>query len=149
TSPRPPRRCPRTTPARSSSWSTSSSRTRTSSASSTTWADARGSAIDGRSHRLEQPPDLELLGLRVTHLAILPHHVLVAAPDPLARDVAGLDQRAQDPMSGALRDADTLRDRPDGEIRLLPHLYQDHGVIREERPLRLRWAHGFVHVEGN
>jgi len=70
----------------------------------------------------------------VAHREVAPDRVGVAAPEPGAVDVAGLDEVGKDPLRRTLRDPDPFGDVTQPHVRVLGEAEQHLGVIGHEGP---------------
>lgn len=93
----------------------------------------------------EQLTDLSPVAQGAAQRQLGPDLVAVAAAVALAHDVAGLDQLGEDPVGGALGDADRGRDVAQARARVVGHADQHVGVVGEEGPARGRLLRAFLH----
>lgn len=82
----------------------------------------------------EQSTDLEPAGHRASHQGIGMHEVVVAAAEPLPRDVAFAFEISNDALDGAFADTDADGEIAEADIGLIRDTEQDVGVVCEEVP---------------
>ena len=71
----------------------------------------------------------------VPHVRVRVDQIPVSPSVALAVDVSGPDEVGEDPLGGALGDADVVCDIPEPDVRIAGDGKQDLGVIREESPV--------------
>ena len=84
---------------------------------------------------LQQFAYLPFLDERMAQRKLRDDLVTISPALSLSQDVAIRDKLRQDPMSGALRDADCLCDVAKPRPRVVGYAEENVGVIREEIPL--------------
>jgi hypothetical protein len=72
----------------------------------------------------------------MSHLGTAVDRVVVPAPVALTDDEPSVDQVGDDPLGGALRDADPVRDVAEPDVRVSGDAEKDLRVVRQERPAR-------------
>jgi hypothetical protein len=83
---------------------------------------------------LEQVADLALLLEGVTQGTPRHDRVAIASALPLAQQVARFDQLGQDPVGGALGNADRRGDVADADPGVVSHADEDVGVVGQKVP---------------